>query len=153
MSDIITVLNEICIQDENRKIIAFNMRYGLYEYFVMLFDLYNTSKTLQFYTTRRFKNLKTIFALYTQIIYIIYGKKKFAYIKHVQQVLSKLRIAQLFLNIYKYDFLIYKVKYFMLIISITGFKIDYSKVDIIQKQKISYYVKNIQSFLKFANFY
>lgn len=46
MSDIITVLNEICIQDENRKIIAFNMRYGLYEYFVMLFDLYNTSKTL-----------------------------------------------------------------------------------------------------------
>lgn len=56
MFDIITVLNEICIQDENRKTTAFYMRYGLYEYFVMLFNLYNTLKTLWFYITRRFGN-------------------------------------------------------------------------------------------------
>lgn len=63
------------------------------------------------------------------------------YIKYVHQVLSKLC-----------DFLVYWIKYFGLILCTTGLKMDCSKIDIIQRRKISRYVKDVQSCPGFQTF-
>ena len=68
-------------------------------------------------------------------------------------MLSKLHNAKLFLDIRKCDFLVKEVKYLGVIISTTGLKMDQSKVDTIQNWKIPRCVKDVQSFLGFANFY
>ena len=67
--------------------------------------------------------------------------------------MSKLRNAKLFLDIRKCDFSVKEVKYLGVIISTTGLQIDQSKVNTIQKWKIPRCVKDVQSFLGFANFY
>ena len=68
-------------------------------------------------------------------------------------MLSKLRNVKLFLNIQKCDFSVKEVKYIGVIISTTDLKIDQSKVHTIQNWKIPCYVKDVQFFLGFANFY
>ena len=59
----------------------------------------------------------------------------------------------MFLDAAKYLFLIKRVKYLSLILTIDRLEIDLKKVTTILKQQTPRIVKNVQAFLGFANFY
>lgn len=73
--------------------------------------------------------------------------------KHVCAVLEKLKEAGLQLDIDKSKFFVTEVKYLGLIISTEGIRMDAQKVQVIKDWKRPRSVKDVQTFLGFANFY
>ena len=84
----------------------------------------------------------------------IYNKtKKKKHMKHVQQILQKLQKAGLQLDIDKYEFFVKEIKYLNLIITPKIIKMDQKKLSAVFDWSNPENLKNIQSFLGFANFY
>lgn len=117
--DITAAFNEIRIQKRNEEKTAFYKKRELYKYVVMFFVL-TLPEFINNFCTTYFNDI------------LIYSENISANIKYIQQVLWKLSAAELFLDICKCDFSVYKIKYLRLINSTMGLKIDYSKVDTIQ---------------------
>ena len=73
--------------------------------------------------------------------------------QYIKKVLTKLFEVELQLNIDKYEFHIFEVKYLGLIITLEKIKINSVKVTAIIVELAPRNVREVQSFLKFANFY
>ena len=73
--------------------------------------------------------------------------------KHVQQIFQKLQKTGLQLDIDKCDFFPKEIKYLSLMITTKGIKMDKKKLSAVFDWSILENLKNIQSFLSFANFY
>jgi hypothetical protein len=84
---------------------------------------------------------------------LIYSDNLNDYRNHVLKVLEPLSEASLYLKLEKCEFHRQEVKYLGFIISTSGTKMDPTKVTTIQEWPIPWNVKDIQSFLGFANFY
>ena len=84
---------------------------------------------------------------------LIYSDNEAEHKIHVKHVLQKLEEADLQADITKCAFHITQVPYLGLIITTEGVKIDSAKVDIIINWSTLMNVKDVQSFLEFANFY
>ena len=72
---------------------------------------------------------------------------------HIKKVLKYLCKASFYTKVEKYEFHSELVEYLGYILSSSGFTMSNNKVKIIQDWLKSKKVKNIQSFLGFANFY
>lgn len=84
---------------------------------------------------------------------LIYSDSEEEHVEHVKKVLNKLREAGLYLDINKCEFHVKRVKYLGLIITTEGIEMDQKKVDAIVNWHTPRHVKDVQSFLGFANFY
>ena len=84
---------------------------------------------------------------------LIYSEIEAEHKIHVKRVLQKLREAGLQADITKCTFHIKEIPYLELIIITEGVKMNSAKVSIIVKWLTLMNVKDIQSFLSFANFY
>ena len=87
------------------------------------------------------------------MIFSFTAKKKKKHMKHVQQILQKLQKAGFQLDIDKCEFFVKKIKYLSLIITPENIKMDQKKLLAVLDWSIPENLKNIQSFLNFANFY
>ena len=96
--------------------------------------------------------LNTFCSAYINDIFI-YSKTKKKHTKHVQLVFQKLQKAGLQLDIDKCEFFVKEVKYLGLIITSEGIKMDQEKLSAVLDWSIPENLKDIQSFLGFANFY
>ena len=81
------------------------------------------------------------------------AKRKKKHTKHVQLVFQKLQKTGLQLDIDKCEFFVKEVKYLGLIITSEGIKMDQEKLSAVLDWSIPENLKDIQSFLGFANFY
>ena len=81
---------------------------------------------------------------------LIYSDNMSEYHQHVKEVFKHLYKASLYAKVEKYEFHSKLVEY---ILSLSGLIISNNKVKIIQDWPKLKKVKNIQSFLDFANFY
>lgn len=151
--DIIAAFNEIRIKKGHEEKTAFLTRYGLYEYVVMPFGLCNAPATFQAFINETLREYLDVFCTAYLDDILIYSNSMAEHIRHVQQVLDKLLKAGLFLDINKCDFHVKEVRYLGLIITTEGLKMDPRKVDTIMNWKTPRCVKDVQSFLGFANFY
>jgi hypothetical protein len=70
---------------------AFRTRYGHYEYLVMLFRLTNAPATFQSYIHNTLKGLIDDFVIIYLDDILIYSQSEKEHIKHVKQVLQRLR--------------------------------------------------------------
>ncbi len=119
----------------------------------MLFNLCNESVLFQKYINNTFhKHLNKFCTAYLNDI-LIYFDNKLKHKIHVKLILRKLQEANLQMNIIKCKFYITQVLYLKLIIIIEEIKINSSKINIIVNWFILINVKDVQSFLDFANFY
>ena len=84
---------------------------------------------------------------------LIYCNSKKDYQTHVQKVFAALQKAELQVDINKYEFHITKISYWGLIISTKGIRMDPKKVEAIQNYEPPTCVRNVQAFIRFANFY
>ncbi len=119
----------------------------------MLFDLCNESVSFQKYINNILhEHLDKFCTAYLNDI-LIYFDNELKHKIHVKLILRKLQEANLQTNIIKCEFHVTQVSYLELIIIIEEIKMNSSKIDIIVNWLILINVKDVQSFLDFANFY
>ena len=151
--DIISAFNRLRIREGDEELTAFRTRFGLFEYLVMPFGLCNGPASFQHYindTLREFLD-ETCTAYLDDIL--IYSDVEEEHEIHVKRILQKLREAGLQADITKCDFHAKEVTYLGLIVTTEGIKMDPKKVDTILNWPQLVNVKDVQSFLGFANFY
>jgi len=151
--NIISAFNQLWIKEEDKALIVFCTQFELFKYLVMLFDLCNESVSFQKYINNTFcEHLDKFCTAYLNDI-LIYFDNELKHKIHVKLILQKLQEADLQMNIIKCKFHVTQVLYLELIIIIEEIKMNSSKINIIVNWFILINVKNVQSFLNFANFY
>jgi hypothetical protein len=132
---------------------AFRTRYGAYEYLVMPFGLTNAPSAFQYFMNDVFHDLLDVCVIVYLDDILIYSNDEEEHKKHVRTVLERLRKHDLHAHPDKSFFHQNSVEYLGVIVSPKGVSMDPSKVETILKWPEPTSVKEMQSFLGFANFY
>ena len=132
---------------------AFRTRYGSFEWLVMPFGLTNAPAAFQRFINSVFSDLLDVCVIVYLDDVLIFSDSLAQHHKHVREVLRCLRANGLYANLGKCDFHLTSVEYLGYIISPIGLTMAPSKVQTILDWPEPRKVKDIQSFLGFANFY
>jgi len=132
---------------------AFRTRYGSFEWQVMPFGLTNSPAAFQRFMNDIFADMLDVCVIVYLDDILIYSDNMELHQKHVREVLRRLRQNGLFAGVNKCTFHADTVEYLGYILSPTGLSMDPTKVQTIQDWPEPRKVKDIQSFLGFANFY
>src|SRR6266446_9428125 len=132
---------------------AFHTCYGSYEWQVMPFGLTNAPAVFQRFINEVLGNLLDICVVGYIDDILIYSDSIDQHRDHVQEVLRRLQEAGLYANPKKCNFHTDTVEYLGFILTPTGLHMDLAKVAAIQNWPEPRNVRDVQSFLGFANFY
>jgi hypothetical protein len=132
---------------------AFRTRYGTYEYLVMPFGLTNAPSAFQRFMNDIFSDLLDVNVVVYLDDILIYSDNMADHKKHVREVLRRLRENDLFCKPEKCEFHASQIEYLGYVIGQDGISMDKKKVQAILDWPIPKSVKQVQSFLGFANFY
>jgi len=119
----------------------------------MSFGLTNAPTAFQRFMNNIFSNILDIYIVIYLDDILIYSNNMSEHHQHVKEVLKRLHKAGLYAKAEKYEFHSELVEYLGYILSPSGLTISDDKIKIIQDWLKPKKVKNIQSFLGFANFY
>ncbi len=129
--DIIAVFNKLRMTYEDEWKIAFRTRYDLYEYNVLLFKLTNESSSFQNFINDILHDFLNVFCIAYMNDILIYSNSKKKHTQHVHQILKRLRIIELQIDIEKCEFSVIEIKYLNLIIIIHEIKMNSEKINVI----------------------
>jgi len=132
---------------------AFRTYYGSFEWSVMPFSLTNASMAFQRFMNDIFSDLLDVCVMIYLDDILIYSNNMSKHHWHVKEVLKCLYKTDLYAKAEKCKFHSELVEYLGYILSSSGFTMSDNKVKIIQDWLEPKKVKDIQSFLGFANFY
>src|ERR1700726_3469770 len=119
----------------------------------MPFGLTNAPATFQHFINDIFSDLLDMFMVVYLDDILIYSENPKQHVEHVREVLRRLWENSLFLNPAKCEFHAETMEYLRFVLSPTRLSMDTAKVKAIQEWPTPRKVKDIQSFLGFANFY
>ena len=119
----------------------------------MPFGLMNAPAAFQHFMNDIFGNLLDVCMLVYLDDILIYSDSEEEHIRHIRKVLRCLRQHNLYAHADKCFFHVQTVKYLGYILSLSGFTMAADKVQVIQDWPEPRKIKDIQSFLGFANFY
>ena len=119
----------------------------------MFFRLCNDPSSFQFFINEAFHNFLNVFCIVYLNDILIYSDNEKKHNKHICLILICLWEFELYMNIKKYVFKIWKVLYLSLFIEIDSICMDFQKIAIIINWLTSIKLKQVQSFLRFVNFY
>lgn len=133
---------------------AFITNRGLYEPTVMFFGLCNSPSTFQTMMNDLFRDLiaQGLMCIYMDDI-LVYSTDKDTHRRVVDEVLQRLLDNNLFVKPEKCEFYKSKIEFLSLIIENGHVSMDPVKIEGVAKWQIPTKVKEVQSFLGFANFY
>jgi hypothetical protein len=132
---------------------AFRCRYGHYEYTVMPFGLTNAPASCMRMMNEILREyLDRMCIAYLDDI-LIYSKTRTQHVQDVKTVLRALKAARLLCKPEKCEFFTKKVEFLGYIVTPGGLSMDVGKVNAILEWSEPTNVKDVQSFLGFANFY
>jgi hypothetical protein len=132
---------------------AFRTRYGSYEYQVMPFGLCNAPATFQQFMNEVFADLLDINVIIYLDDILIFSENLEIHQEHIREVLRRLRKNNLFAKPEKCEFHKKRIEFLGYVISSNGIYMDQEKIQVIQDWPEPQKVRDIQSFLGFANFY
>jgi len=132
---------------------AFRTRYGLFEYKVMPFGLTNAPASFQHLMNQIFRDILDVYVIVYLDNILIYSKSENNHWTHVCEVLKRLRANNLFAKHDKCNFHTSKVEFLGFLISANGVEMDPEKIKAVAEWPMPNTVKEVQSFLGFANFY
>ena len=121
------------MKESHKWLMAFNSRYGQFEYLVMPFGLCNALGTFQGSINESLREYLDVFCTAYLDDVLIYSNNEAEHMDHVLQVLRHLHKHGLQVNINKCEFNTTRVKYLGMIVTTNGIKIDPEKVEAIQK--------------------
>ena len=147
--------NLVRIADGDEWKTAFRSRYGSYEFLVMHFGLTNAPATFQNFMNDTFYDLLDRFVAAYLDDLIIYTESTDLrdHVRQVREVLLRCRNSGLFANAKKCEFHVRTIEYVGYIVSPEGLSMDPAKVRAISDWPAPTTVREVQSFLGFANFY
>ncbi|KAJ1596226.1 hypothetical protein NDA14_001345 [Ustilago hordei] len=132
---------------------AFGTQLGLYEYLVMPFGLANAPAHFQSFINDIFRDIIGIYVVVYLDDFLIFSDTEEAHVKHVTEVLTRLRSNRLFAKLSKCEFHTKTVEFLGYIIKPTGIEMDPEKVCTVKEWPMLESIHDIQRFLGFANFY
>jgi hypothetical protein len=144
-------LVRICEGDKWKT--TFRTRYGSFEWCVMPFGLTNTPAAFQRFMNDIFGDLLNINVLVYLNDILVYSDTPEHHREHVREVLWQLWKHDLFTCPSKCEWHRDSVEYLQYILSPDGLSMASDKVQTIQEWPVPCKVKDVQSFLGFANFY
>ncbi|QRW26338.1 Retrotransposable element Tf2 protein [Rhizoctonia solani] len=144
--------NNIRVKEGDEWKTAFRTKYGLYKSLVMTFGLTNAPASFQHFMNNLFKDLLNVCVIIYLDDILIYSKDDASHTQHVHKVLRWLMENQLFCKASKCTFHITSVEYLGIIVLDKGFSLDKLKIQAVQDWPTPTKVKEVQSFLGFANF-
>ena len=151
--DLCHAYNLVRIADGDEWKTAFRTRYGSFEWSVMPFSLTNALAAFQQFMNDIFSDLLDVCVMIYLDDILIYSNNMSKHHRHVKEVLKHLCKAGLYAKAEKYKFHSESVEYLGYILSPFGLTMSDDKIKIIQDWPELKKVKDIQSFLGFANFY
>ncbi len=151
--NIISAFNKLQMHLNNENYITFITALEAYKYKMLSFKLTNKLIFFQQYMNDVLWNfLNDFYQVYLNDI-LIYSKTRKKHRDHVKLVLNRLCEAELQMNIQKCEFNVEEIVFLKVIISKQDLCINSSKIIIIVNWTTSINLKEIQSFVKFVNFY
>ncbi|SOV09010.1 uncharacterized protein UDID_18230 [Ustilago sp. UG-2017a] len=132
---------------------AFGTQLGLYEYLVMPFGLANAPAHFQSFINDIFRDIIGVYVVVYLDDFLIFSDTEESHVKHVTEVLTRLRSNRLFAKLSKCEFHIKTVEFLGYIIKPTGIEMDPEKVRTVKEWPMPASIHDIQWFLGFANFY
>ncbi|QRW19746.1 Retrotransposable element Tf2 protein [Rhizoctonia solani] len=144
--------NNIQVKEGDKWKTAFCTKYGLYESLVMTFGLTNAPAAFQHFMNKLFKDLLDVCIIIYLDDILIYSKDDASHTRHIHEVLRRLMKNQLFCKASKCTFHVTSVEYLGIIVLDKGFSLDKLKIQAVQEWPTPTKVKEVQSFLGFANF-
>ena len=132
---------------------AFRTRYGSFEYLVMPFGMTNSPATFQHFMNDIFRDMADIFVIVYLDDILVYSENEADHEEHVRRVLQRLREHNLHAKLGKCTFHTDTIEYLGFIVSPAGISMDSAKTQVISDWPVPKNVKEVQSFLGFANFY
>ncbi|QRW18523.1 Retrotransposable element Tf2 protein [Rhizoctonia solani] len=144
--------NNVCVKEGDKWKTVFRTKYGLYESLVMTFGLTNAPASFQHFMNNLFKDLLDVCVIIYLDDILIYSKDDASHTQHVHEVLRHLLENQLFCKASKCMFHVTSVEYLGIIVLDKGFSLDKLKIQAVQEWPTPTKVKEVQSFLGFANF-
>ena len=132
---------------------AFRTYYGSFKWSVMPFGLTNAPTAFQRFMNDIFSDLLDVCVVIYLDDILIYSNNMSEHHWHVKEVLKCLHKAGLYAKAEKCKFYSESVEYLGYILSPSGLTMSDNKIKIIQDLPEPKKVKDIQSFLGFANFY
>ena len=132
---------------------AFRTPYGLFEYKVMPFGLTNAPASFQHLMNHNFRDMLDDFAIIYLDDILVFSRSTEDHEQHVIQVLERLRQTGLYAKAEKCEFHQEQMEFLGYVVTPQGITMDPSKVRCILDWPVPQKLKEVQSFLGFANFY
>jgi len=151
--NIISAFNKLWMHLNSKNYITFITALKAYKYKMLSFKLTNESIFFQQYINDILWNFLNDFCQVYLNDILIYSKMRKKNRDHVKLVLRRLRKAELQINIWKYEFDVKETVFLEVIISELDLHMNLSKMTVIVNWITSINLKEIQSFVKFVNFY
>ncbi len=151
--NIISAFNKLQMHFNSKNYITFITALKAYKYKMLLFKLTNESISFQQYMNDVLWDFLNDFCQVYLDDILIYSKMKKKHRDHVKLVLSQLREAELQMNIWKCKFDVEETVFLEIIVSELNLCMNLSKVTVIVSWITSINLKEIQSFVRFVNFY
>jgi len=151
--NIISAFNKLWMHFNNKNYIIFITALEAYKYKVLSFKLTNESIFFQQYMNDVLWDFLNDFCQVYLDNILIYSKTRKKHKDHVKLVLNRLREAELQMNIRKCKFNVEKTVFLEVIVSEQDLCMNSSKMIIIVNWTTLINLKEIQSFVRFVNFY
>jgi len=132
---------------------AFRTRYRSYEWLVMPFGLTNAPAAFQRFVNTIFTDMLDVCVVVYLDDILIYSEDMESHKQHIREVLRHLRLHGLFAKLEKCEFHSDSVEYLGYCLSPEGLTMSLDKIQTISNWPEPRKVKDVQSFLGFANFY
>ena len=151
--DLKDAFNQMRIKEGDKWKMAFETRYGTFEYLVMLFGLTNAPATFQKYVNWVLREeLDQKGVTYVDDI-LVTGHNQVTHCEKVQKILMKLYRAGLRAKLAKCQFEVPRVEFLGYVVGKEGVSTDPEKTQAVRDWNPPKTVKQLQAFLGFINFY
>ncbi len=151
--NIISAFNKLWMHLNNKNYITFITALEAYKYKMLSFKLTNELIFFQQYMNDVLWDFLNDFCQVYLDDILIYSKTRKKHRDHVKLVLSRLREAELQIDIRKCEFDVEETVFLEVIVSELGLRMNLSKVTVIVSWITLINLKEIQSFVRFVNFY
>lgn len=151
--DLKNAFNLIRIAEGDEWKTAFRTHLGLYEMTVMPYGLTNAPANFQFFINRVLADLIDIKCTVYLDDILVFSKTQDEHDQTVREILTRLRADGLYANPAKCEFDKSAVEYLGYIVSADGISMNPKKLSTINDWPVPASIKQVQSFVGFANFY
>ncbi len=113
---------------KNEDLTTFRIKYDIYKYLIMLFELINESSTFQNFMNDTLMNYLDEFVVAYLDDIIVYSSSKKEHIQHVRKILQRLREANIQTDVDKCEFHTIETKFLDMIVRRDDIKMNSEKV-------------------------